>query len=222
MGLIDKFLRMLDGKAQKAIEDATDPLEQIYLNREEFVTQVEQVNEAKTKIIGELKLAQKDLKELNTEVIDNEKTLNGMKDYVKAGNTLSLDDKTRGQKLMAKQERLADRIKLQEAEIAKIEKVKDQIEQRAADLELKLDEVNDKIEDAERTAATSKATTSYAKALEIVNDDTSAKSLDTQLHKLDREASVAEAKAEVAEQKSDNFDFERQKKSNSFDEFLNS
>ena len=218
MNIGQKLLRLFQGKANSAIEAALDPMDQLLLLKEEFINQVGIVAETRTKVVGELKFAKKELAEMNTELLDFSATLDKMKEHVKAGNTLTDDDKARGQKLIAKRDRLTLRITNQEAEVQKIDLVAKQLDQKTAELEAEKEKVNDKIEDAQRTKTTSVAVESYAKALEIINDNTTSKSLETQIHKLEKEASTSEARAEIANKNSDSFDFK--KNDNAFDDFM--
>ena len=216
--IFNKFISMLKGKTLRVIEENTDPMDQLLLLKEEFINQVGIVSETRTKVVGELKFAKKELAEMNTEILDFNATLSKMKEHVKAGNTLTDDDKARGQKLISKRDRLVLRITNQEAEVQKIELVAKQLDQKTAELEAEKEKVDDKIEDAQRTRTTSVAVESYAKALEIINDNTTSKSLETQIHKLEKESSTSEARAEIANKNSDSFDFK--KNDNAFDDFL--
>lgn len=220
MGIIEKFLRLLTGKANKALEDAENPLEQLLLIKEKFYHQVGEVKEARTKVKGELNLAKKELDEMNIEMTDTDSTLGKLKAFAQAGNELTEDDKVRGQKLVSKRDRLVTRIANQQSEINRIAKVDSELASKATELDIKMEEIADKIEDAQRTDTTSKATDSYAQALEIINDETSSKSMEAQLHKLDKQASQSEARADIAKQGTDSFDFD--KKSSSLDDFLKS
>jgi phage shock protein A len=220
MNLFEKFGRMLKGKANEAIENATVPLEQLHLIRDEFINKIGQVNESKTTLKGELKFAKKELEEMNTELGDISKKLDDLRTFAKGGGELTDNDKAQGQKLLNKKERLVPRIKAQEAEVVRIEQIYKNLEKKSLDLDIELEKIKDKIEDAERTQVSAEAIDKYAEALELVNDETSSKSLDSQLDKINKQASVSEARAEIAESNSNSFDFD--KKTTDFDNFLNS
>lgn len=220
MNILGKFIKVVSGKVNSKLEAHLDPVEQMLLIRDEFENQVKKVQEAQISIKGELTFAEKELVEMNTDLAEATDKLNEMKAHVQAGNVLSDQDNARGQKLIAKKNRLDVRVKSQAAEIDRIKATLSNLTKKATELEVKLDGVRDQIEDAQREDATANAVESYAKAFEILNDTTSSDSLDEQLNKLSKKAAKAEAHAEIVENKSDSFDFDKDK--NSLESFLNS
>jgi len=219
MQILTKLWRMLLGKANKAIDDNTDPVEQMRLLMADAEAQAQRAKDSQISIKGQILDSENEIEEIKQELSDIEEKRQKLKEYVSSGRELSEDDKRRAERLQAKRNSLNSRLGSKQANLTAISTTYSNLEKQVNKLNLDIETLRDKIEEAESTSTATTALEAFNSAQDIINNTNHADSIEKQIDKINSKNNRAVAATTISSQNSDDFDFDSN--NNSVEDFLN-